>query len=246
MFLKKISLPLIVLLIICISAKAQNPVVQNPYPKTINVTGSAEMEVIPDEIYVQVDLSEYKLKGSSKVNLETIKTNFLAGCRAAGIPDSMISIASYAGTNYNYASWKRRKDPDLLSSISYQVQFNDTKKMDDLIDRLDNDATTNFEIVKVSHSRMEQFRKQLKIEAIKKAKEKALYLTGAINEELGNAVTINEPNEENNYNFALNNASNISLNELYKARSSGNDQNADVDFKKIKLKYDVEVVFALK
>ena len=34
--------------------------ISNPYPKTINVTGSAEMDIVPDEIYVQVDLREYK------------------------------------------------------------------------------------------------------------------------------------------------------------------------------------------
>ncbi|MDQ3681647.1 MAG: hypothetical protein M3352_01075 [Bacteroidota bacterium] len=49
----------------------------NTYPKTTTVTGSAEMEVIPDEIYVQVDLKEYEKKGQSKVNIETIKKRFL-------------------------------------------------------------------------------------------------------------------------------------------------------------------------
>ena len=42
-------------------AFAQTPV--NPFPKTITVNGSAEMEIIPDEIYVQVDLKEYDKKG---------------------------------------------------------------------------------------------------------------------------------------------------------------------------------------
>jgi len=37
-----------------------------PFPKTISVTGSAEMEIIPDEIYVQVDLREYKKNGRRK------------------------------------------------------------------------------------------------------------------------------------------------------------------------------------
>ena len=37
---------------------------RNPYPKTINVNGTAEMEVTPDEIYVQVELREYDKKGS--------------------------------------------------------------------------------------------------------------------------------------------------------------------------------------
>ncbi len=243
--MKKVSLLLIVLFITGTSAKPQNQVLQNPYPKTINVNGSAEMEVVPDEIYVQVDLKEYKKKGSDKVNLATIKTNFLSTCKAAGIPDSLISIASYEGSNYNYGMWRRRKDPDLLSGISYQVKFNDSKKMDDLVDRLDDDATTNFQIVKVSHSKIEQFRKQLKIEAVKQAKEKAMYLTAAIGEGLGDAVTINEPNEENNYPV-LNNVSNFSLKEVRNSGLLNNNENPAIDFKMIKLKYDVAVVFALK
>ena len=46
-----------------------------PFPKTISVTGSAEMDVIPDEIYVQVDLREYKKKGEEKTELEKIKAD---------------------------------------------------------------------------------------------------------------------------------------------------------------------------
>ena len=64
--MKKVSLLLIVLVIIGFSAKSQNQLLQNPYPKTINVTGSAEMEVVPDEIYVQIDLKEYKKKAMTK------------------------------------------------------------------------------------------------------------------------------------------------------------------------------------
>ena len=118
--------------------------------------------------------------------------------------------------------------------------------MDALIERLDDDATTNFQIVKVSHSKIEQFKKQLKIEAIKHAKQKALYLTGAIGEGLGDAVTINEPSEESNYNLVLNNTSNITLKEAKRSDLSDAVESPAIDFKKIKLKYDVAVVFALK
>jgi uncharacterized protein len=77
-----------------------------PFPKTISVTGSSEMEIIPDEIYVQVDLREYK-KSGDKVELEQIKTDFLRNCKTIGLPDSVISIASYEGYNGNW--WKKRK-----------------------------------------------------------------------------------------------------------------------------------------
>src|SRR5688500_6528819 len=67
----------------------------NPYPKTIQVNGSTEMEHIPERIYVVVHLKEYEKKGSGKISLEKIKSDFLLQCKSVGIPDSLISIASY-------------------------------------------------------------------------------------------------------------------------------------------------------
>jgi uncharacterized protein YggE len=242
--MKKIIL-LNALLVIGVLSNAQNQIVSNPYPKTINVTGSADMEIVPDEIYVQADLRVYK-KGGNKFDLESIKANFLAACKSIGIGDSLISIASYEGNNYNYWRWRKRKDPDMYASISYQVKFKDSKKMDELIEKLDDEATANFQIVKTSHSRIQEFRKQLKIEAVKQAKQKGIYLTEAIGEKLGEAITINEPDENSVYYYTLNKTSNAALKESKAMdRSSAND-NAAIDFKKIKLKYDVTILFALK
>ena len=206
------------------------------------------MEIIPDEIYVQVEMKEYKKK-NEKTDLETIKTNFLNTCKELGIPDSLISIAAYEGYNYNYWYWKKRKkDPDMLAAISYQVKFKESKKMDELIDRLDDEATVNFQIVKTSHSRIQEFRKQLKMQAVKAARDKAVYLTEAINEKLGEAVTITEPEEYADNLYTQNKTSNILLLEgkARQANTINESDNEAIDFRKLKLKYDVTVLFALK
>src|SRR4026208_514878 len=77
----------------------------NPFPKTITVSGSAEMEIIPDEIYVNITLREYQKKGDDKKDIETIKTNFLEACKSSGLPDSAISIFSYTGYG-NYFAYR--------------------------------------------------------------------------------------------------------------------------------------------
>ena len=134
---------------------AQQPVC-NPFPKTITVTGTSEMENITDEIYVQTDLREYKKRGGEKEDLESIKTNFLTNCKSIGLADSVITIASYEGLN-NVNWWrKRKKDPDLFATISYQIKFSSSKKMDELIDKLDDEATSNFRIVRTWHSKMSE------------------------------------------------------------------------------------------
>lgn len=186
--MKKLSL-LFILFVACFFSRGQNQL-PNSFPKTISVTGSAEMDIIPDEIYIQVDLREYNKK-NEKMELETIKTNFLNACRNISIPDSTISIASYEGYNYNYWQWRKRKrDPNMFASISYQIKLKDSKKMDELIDGLDDEATYNFQIIKTSHSAIQELRRQLKIQAVKAAKEKGIYLTESINEKLGEALLL--------------------------------------------------------
>lgn len=230
--------------------KAQTQPTCNLYPKTISVTGSAEMEIVPDEIYVQIDLKEYKKKGENKVELEKIKSDFLAKCSSIGLVDSVISIASYEGTNYNYWYWKRRKkDPDMNAGIAYQIKFKDSKKMDQLVDLLDDEATANFQIVKATHSKIQEYRKQLKVQAVKAAKDKGIYLTDAITEKLGEAITIEEPDDNTflssmDNNIRLSQYSNSFYRDEAKMKSDGGA--TAVDFKKIKLRYEVKIIFAVK
>lgn len=238
--MRKISF-LIMLAVLTTALPAQ----ENPFPKTITVSGSAEMEIVPDEIYVVVELREYDKKGSGKISLDVIKADFLGFCMRAGLADSAVTIATYEGVNPYW--WKRkRKNQDLHASISYQVKFSNSKTMDDLVAILDDDATENFRIVRASHSKISEYRRQLKIQAIKAAKEKATYLAEAINEKAGEAVTINEPGD-NLYNNYLNTylTSNTAYSKAYYADQVKSPQES-VDFKSIKLRFEVQVVFALK
>ena len=239
--MSKLFIPLLMLL--TTSAFAQTQI--NPYPKTITVTGSAEMEIIPDEIYVQVDLKEYEKKGQGKINIETIKRNFLNNVKAISIPDSLVSIAAYDGFGGNPWLRKKNKKNELYASISYQVKIKTSKQLDDLVEKLDDEATTNFYIQRTSHSKLAEYRKQLKIQAIKAAKEKAQYLTEAIDEKAGEAVTINEPTEyyQPYYNVMR---SNVMMKEQAMNQDMAGVNDTPVDFRKMKLRYDVTVIFAVK
>ena len=247
--MKKILITLTAVCCITIFATAQNSQPGCfPYPKTISVTGSAEMELIPDEIYVQVDLREYKKRGEEKTELEKIKTDFLSNCRAIGIADSNISVASFDG--YNLAAiWRRRKkDPELFSSITYQLKFSSTKLIDQLVEKLDDEATSNFSIVRTSHSKITEYRRQLKIQAVKAAKDKAAYLAESVNERVGEAITITEPEEYTasdvaNGRYGTN--AKMYSNAVSKADAYG-ISDGTVDFRKIKLRYEVKVLYALK
>jgi uncharacterized protein len=230
-----------------INAQLPQPVfANNPFPKTITVSGSAEMEIIPDEIYVNIELKEYLKKGENKKDLETIKKFFLDASKSVGIADSSISIVSFTGNNPFF--WKKRKkDPNLFTSIVYQVKFKSSELMDKLVERLDDEATQSFLIVSTSHSKIKEFRRHLKIEAVKAAKEKGIYLTEAVGERLGEAVTIKEPGEFFPSMYKENLMSNSFISYGVTDRPPSMEEKAqEVDFKKMKLRFEVEVVFALK
>jgi hypothetical protein len=245
--MKKLITSVIILCLLQAAIAQSQPVfTNNPYPKTISVSGSAEMEVVPDEIYVNVMLTEYQKKGESKKDIEIIKTQFLESCKAAGIPDSLISIVSYSGNNNYYNIRKKKKNTDLLANITYQVKFKSSKLMDDLVEKLDDNVTQNFLIVSASHSRITEFRRQLKIKAVQAAKEKNIYLTEAVGEKLGEAITITEPTEwelrNQNSTFSNSFISQYRVSE----RNNSLPPTSEVDFKKLKLRYEVSVVFELK
>jgi uncharacterized protein len=135
-----------------ISASAQTNMSPNPYPRTITVTGSAEREVVPDEIYVNVELKEYEKKGQGKIALESIRRDFLGAVRATGLPDSAVTIASYDGNIYNWWQQRKRRKEELYAGITYQVKLSSSRQLDDLVGRLDENATQNFYIARVDHS----------------------------------------------------------------------------------------------
>ena len=227
-------------LMIGLSSFAQTPA--NPFPKTISVSGSAEMEVVPDEIFVQVNLKEYEKRGQSKTSIDKIKQDFLNKVKAIGLADSLVTISDYDGEDNNPWQQKKRKKEELFASISYQLKLKTSKQMDDLVNTLDDDATDNFRILRMSHSKASEFRKQLKIQAIKAAKEKAKYLTEAIDEKLGEAVSIDESDERAFPVYTVSQArGNNTFNENTSITSEGTS-----DFRKIKYRYEVSVDFALK
>ncbi|RFM28790.1 SIMPL domain-containing protein [Deminuibacter soli] len=207
--------------------------------RSINVTGTAELEVVPDEIYVQVELREYNRKNGTKTDINDISNAFLAAAKSMGLTEKEVSVQSYQGWDGNYWLYKKKKEktPDMKAGVNYWVKVKSVQQMNELVGKLDDEATQNFFIAKVSHSELETYKKQLKVQAIKNAKDKAVYLADALNEKVGGALTINDPEEMNN----------APMPRMYAmaASADGGAPAMNVDFKKIKLQFSVNVVFAL-
>ncbi len=209
--------------------------------KTISANGSAKIEVVPDEIYIAVNLREYDKKGDGKIDIESIKNNFLKAAKSIGLNDTDVVVQSYSGYDGTIYQYKKNKkqNPDLKAGINYWVKVSSLKKMDELVSKLDDEATQSFGIAKTDYSKREELELKMKQEAIRAARDKAIALASAINEKVGSAVTINEPNEVSD-----------SPRPMYKmmtlaSDAAGEEPALNVDFKKMKIEYEANVVFAL-
>ncbi len=215
-------------------------------PQKIEVTGSAEMEFVPDEIYMTFTLKEYLNSAKQKVKLENIKTDFLSLCKKSEIPDSCISIASYTGNDrWDYYWYKRKKtEPDFMASISYAIKVDSPDKLDKIVNGLNEDGLDNFYISKTSHSKIEEFRKEIKTKALIASKTKAEYLAKSIGQDIGEALLIQEL-EDSYRSYYSNIYSNEAVSQTTMSMES-NTASSTPGFQKMKLRYEMKVVFELK
>jgi uncharacterized protein len=224
-------------------AKAQTVTDDKSKIKKIEVTGSAEMEVVPDEIYVNFTLQEYYNKSKEKISIDFIQKDFLDRCAKAGITKDRISIQNMSGFDQSSWYWRKQKkeQPDMMASTTYIIKFSNAGDIDKLVNSLDDNATQNLYVSKTSNSKMEEYRKEIKIKALQAAKAKAQYLCESIGEKMGQALYIQEI-EDTGYRPPIMERAMMSN----MAMGAAPTANEGIDFQKIKIKYEMQAQFAIQ
>ncbi len=211
--------------------------------KKIEVTGSAEMQVVPDQIFVDFTLQEYYNKQKSKIDIDQIQRDFLDRCTKAGITKDRIQIQNMNGFDQSTWYWRKRKkeQPDLMASTTYVIKFSNAADIDKLVNVLDDNATQNMYISKTHHSKLEEFRKEVKIKALQAAKAKAQYLCESIGEKAGKALFIQEIEGGQPVPMYRNMSM---MNKTMMADDAG--ANEGIDFQKITIRCEIQAQFAIE
>ena len=182
-------------IIISFNAMSQSPTVQVVNPvKKIEVTGTAEMELTPDEIYVDVTIQEYYTKNKQKVDIDKVRKEFLDACNKSGIAKENIFINGINGYDPNQWYWirKKKQESDFIATSTFTIKCNSSEQVEKLASYLDDQGTQNLNVSRTSHSKIETFKKDLKIKALQAAKAKAAYLCESIGEKVGKTLLIRE------------------------------------------------------
>jgi len=234
--MKKILLAGLVLLssvtTLCAQTGEKN-FIDRPY---LEVTGRAEMEVVPDRIYMNISINEKDSKG--KVVLAQLEKDLLAKLKELGIDTKKdLSISDMSSNFKKYLM----KGTDIVTSKEYELVVGSAQMAGNVLMALEKIGISNVSIERVDHSQMEQFRREVKVKAIKAAKEKASDMASAIGQTAGKALYIQEV--DFGMSPMMGRLAGMDSNVRFKAEAS--DSSADVAFEKIHLEYQVNARFEL-
>lgn len=209
-----------------------------PEPPFIEVNGMAEKEITPDRIYLGIVIRE-RTTGKDKITVGEQEEKLKAGLRKKGIPLENLYLAD-ANANYLNRPWKTR---EVISQAQYELRLGTASEVSEVMNLLDEIEITDAWISKVDHSRMEELKKDLRIEAIKAAKVKSEYLLSAIGQQTGKALIVRE-NEMYHPPMYFNKMAKVQM-EVMDA-SGAAPEYEPVDFRKIKIQTSIYVKFEVK
>ena len=215
------------------------PTEEIPY---IEVNGYAEKEVIPNEIYIGITLRE-RMENKEKVTIESQEKQLREALTTLSIPISNLSVAD-ANADYVKVSWQKR---DVLTKKEYLLKVGNATTVGKVFQELEKMKIQDGYIDHVSHSAIDSLRTQVRIEAIKAAKEKSNYLLNTVGQKTGNALVVSELENSTITRTDIARMPNKSLNyisgvELFESV----DKEPEIEFQKIKLSYSIYTKFTIQ
>lgn len=201
----------------------------------IEVSGYSEKEVVPDEIYIAITLQE-RTEGRDKASISEQETALKNAITALGIDLSNLTLAD-AGAAYTRVNWLNKQT---ITSKNYLLKVGSAEMVGKVFNELDRLKITGAGISRVDYSKRDQVKRELRIAALKAAKEKATYMTEAIGEDIGKPLSINESEYGGPIMYA-----NVRLQNQSAEMDAGSGSDA-IEYRKIKYSTTVNAKFEIK
>ena len=223
-------------LLLAATLTAQNPIgEEKPY---IEVNGTGELEVIPDEIYVAITLKEGS-NNKKTVSIEEQEQNLKNALKNLKVDLKNLSLAG-ADADLVRVEWRKK---GVITQKQYSLKLANATILGQVFSELDKLEITDAYVSHVQHSKIDSLRKVVKIMAIKAAKNKADYLLAAIGEKTGKALIVRENDVA--YHQPVWTMANARMDKLESSTSYEN-YNDPIDFKKIKVESSIYVKFGIQ
>lgn len=198
----KIKILLIISLLYACSLQAQTN------ERYIEVTGTSEIEIVPDKIHYIIEIREYfeeEFDGKSKpeeyrtkVPLAKIEQGLRKSLAEAGITQDAIRMQEIG-------DYWRKQGQDFLVSKRLDITLTDFRQINEIIKRIDTKGIHTMRIGELENEDILAYHQKGKIEALKAAQRKATYLVEALGKKLGDVIRIVEEGNSNIFPFAQSN-----------------------------------------
>lgn len=219
----------------CVALEAQQTknFIDQPY---VEVNGRAEMEVVPDEIYLRIVITEKDNKG--KVSVEQQQQSMIKALKAAGIEvDKALSVADMSS---DLQSFFLRKDA-VLATKTFQLKVNSAEQLAKVFQALQSTGVSDVNLTRTTVSNLEELQQQVRREAAQNAQKDAQVLAEAIGQKIRQAIYIQD--------FGFNTPRALPV-MFAKSAAVANDELAEgaappLEFQKIKIEHSVLIRFTL-
>jgi uncharacterized protein YggE len=213
---------------------------QEQFPPFIDVTGTAEMEVIPDEIYIAITLRERSGNRGTQTVQEQ-ESDLKDALRSLGLDLKRLELSD-ANADYISIRWLNKKT---VSQSRYRFKAEDAYMVGKVFEQLDKLNIQDAYISEVSHSKIKDYEKEVRINAIKDAKDRADYLLTAIDERRGKAMEVYE-NRSSIQGVRRKNARHQVESSIHQMVDLFSGEDNGLQFQKIKLQASVFVKFGIE
>lgn len=218
-----------------LSTFAQNADLRNK----IEVNGSAETEITPNEIYISISLKEYFKDNKKKVSITDLEKQLQTAVIKAGIPNEDFTINNVSSyTDY----WNKKKDPNFLASKQYKLKVKDLNAYNQILEGVDSKGIAYTNIDSYNHSDIVKLKNDLRVKALMNARQKADALAEAAGTKVWRVILIQDHNSDYTVQpqfrtYAMAAKADVASEAM---------ELPDIDFKKIKLQYTVNATFEIK
>ncbi len=227
---------------ITLAAMATGLAQAQPDRRVIEVSGSAERLVTPDEFTFKITIAE-RIEKKEKLTIEHQEAQLRAELTKIGVdPAKDLSVFDVSS---NYIPRKRVRDT--LGTKDYRLKVRDVNKIAPLVGLVDTLNIAKLDLLDTEHSEITRLRRETKIDAVKAAKEKADYLLGAIGQRAGRPVLIQEVAEDllpRSFGTGLANYQSNSSNNIRTVDSADTDD--ALSFTQIRLRYVIVAKFEIE
>ena len=224
---------LIAMAVVALMALPAAAQMQEAYPSYIQVTGRAEKELTPDEFYLQIVINERDSKG--KISVESQQRDMVAVLRKLGVDvEKQLKMANLSSEFF--------KKNTSVAMAKYQLQLGSSGEVAKVWQALDDLGISNISILKVTHSQLDKYKQEVRLEAMRNAQKSAQEMAGAIGQTIGKCFYIYDSNS----NVLPVMYDNAVLMRSAKAAAESAAEEDPLEFKTIKLEYGVQAKFVLE